>query len=389
MGYTYINVTSCFAVSVSLLALSILAVSLRVFIRWRTQIKPGHTFWQTHLDDVLCVLALIPCIGTTVALIYGTRKRIIGSHNLASNAESWMTTTTPDLVILEKLVYIIFIMQPLALGFMKLSVLFFYRRIFSIGSFTTISTIFIIITIGWMLAFFFGFVFTCRLNFSANWGSLAGISEHCPFGFLPTIIFTVLDAVLDLCILILPLPCIWALKLPSARKAQVFGVFLLGGFALSAATVRMVICIKQNTPSNAVREELIMGMPIYDIVGITSHGLFWTVVEVNVALIACCLPTLRPILSTVAVVTVTAFFGSMFKAIGYMSRSAKVSEDSVTDDESYNGIEFAKVPSGKEYSFQTRAAMPKNGTMSPFASDLSLVRLEQKFGTLGSLQSYQ
>jgi hypothetical protein len=71
MGYTYINVTSCFAVSVSLLALSILAVSLRVFIRWRTQIKPGHTFWQTHLDDVLCVLALIPCIGTTVALIYG------------------------------------------------------------------------------------------------------------------------------------------------------------------------------------------------------------------------------------------------------------------------------------------------------------------------------
>lgn len=38
----------------------------------------------------------------SLTLAPGTRKRIIGSHNLASNAESWMTTTTPDLVILEK-----------------------------------------------------------------------------------------------------------------------------------------------------------------------------------------------------------------------------------------------------------------------------------------------
>lgn len=104
-------------------------------------------------------------------------------------------------------------MQPLALGFMKLSVLFFYRRIFSVGRFTVVSTVVIVITIGWMLAFFFGFVFTCRLNFSANWGSLAGISENCPFGFLPTIIFTVLDAVLDLCILILPLPCVGLVRI--------------------------------------------------------------------------------------------------------------------------------------------------------------------------------
>jgi hypothetical protein len=40
-----------------------------------------------------------------------------------------------------------------------------------------------------------------------------------------------------------------------------------------------------------------MGMPTYDIIGITSHGLFWTVVETHVALIACCLPTLRTLFS--------------------------------------------------------------------------------------------
>lgn len=59
-----------------------------------------------------------------------------------------------------------------------------------------------------------------------------------------------------------------------------------------------------------------MGMPTYDIIGITSHGLFWTMVETNVALIACCLPTLRPILSMAAFGTAIASFGSFLQGLG-------------------------------------------------------------------------
>jgi hypothetical protein len=156
-------------------------------------------------DTIRYVLCKCVCAHFTYS-ITGSAKGIIGSHNDASNIENWITSTTPTLVILEKLVYITFILQPLALGFIKLAILFFYRRIFTIRSFQLTSLAFVIVTIGWMLAFFFGFVFTCRLNFAANWGSLASIAENCPFGFLPTIVFTVLDAWLDLCILVLPLP---------------------------------------------------------------------------------------------------------------------------------------------------------------------------------------
>lgn len=59
-----------------------------------------------------------------------------------------------------------------------------------------------------------------------------------------------------------------------------------------------------------------MGMPTYDIIGITSFGIYWAVVETNVALIACCLPTLRPILSMAPFSTVAASVGSIIQAMG-------------------------------------------------------------------------
>jgi hypothetical protein len=105
-------------------------------------------------------------------------------------------------------------MQPLALGFTKLAFLFFYRRIFVWAGFQKTSLVFIILTASFTLAFFFGFIFDCRLNFAANWGSLASIGENCPFGFQATIIFTVIDAALDLFILLLPLPWVWISEIP-------------------------------------------------------------------------------------------------------------------------------------------------------------------------------
>jgi hypothetical protein len=224
MSYIYINLTSCLATGIALLVLTLLAVALRITLRWRGARKVDGRPWSNHLDDLFCLLALIPTIGVSVVLIYGmpflterstslllttapgAKKGIIGAHNDPSNIENWITSTTPTIVILEKLVYIIFIMQPLALGFTKLAFLFFYRRIFTWPSFQRTSLVFVILTVAFTVAFFFGFIFDCRLNFAANWGSLASIAENCPFGFQATIAFTVIDAAFDLAILVLPLP---------------------------------------------------------------------------------------------------------------------------------------------------------------------------------------
>ncbi|EUC46253.1 hypothetical protein COCMIDRAFT_36086 [Bipolaris oryzae ATCC 44560] len=316
MGYGYINVTSCLATGIALTAATVVVVALRLGVAGRQANGSRDARFSKYLDDLFCLLALLPTIGISTVMIYGAAKGIIGGHNDPSNVEGWINSTTPELVILEKCVYMIFIMQPLAIGLTKLAFLFLYRRIFTWPSFQWTSLVFVILTVAFTIAFFLGFIFDCRLNFAANWGSLASITENCPFGFEATIAFTVFDAFLDLCILLLPLPWIWRLQIPTIRKIQLCGVFLLGGFAVTSAVVRMVICIKQNTPSAALNQQYIMGMPTYDIIGITSHGLFWTVVETNVALIACCLLKMRPVFSISGLGSLMVSIGCLLQKVG-------------------------------------------------------------------------
>lgn len=61
-----------------------------------------------------------------------------------------------------KVVWIVLFLQPIALGFIKLSALFFYRRIFIGKTFNILSWVLIGITSGWMVAFFFGLFFDCE-----------------------------------------------------------------------------------------------------------------------------------------------------------------------------------------------------------------------------------
>jgi hypothetical protein len=100
-----------------------------------------------------------------------------------------------------------FWLQPLILGFAKLSLLHFCRRIFSIfRSFQIVSMAMIVLVWGFMICFTIGLFFCCGSDIAANWGSLAEIGEKCTFGFLPTVIYTIIDAAFDLACLLLPIP---------------------------------------------------------------------------------------------------------------------------------------------------------------------------------------
>lgn len=71
MSYTYINVDSCLYASISLLILTVLAVILRITLRARSARKAPDIVWHKHLDDLFCLLALVPTIGVSVVMIYG------------------------------------------------------------------------------------------------------------------------------------------------------------------------------------------------------------------------------------------------------------------------------------------------------------------------------
>lgn len=98
----------------------------------------------------------------------------------------------------------------LAFGFIKLSIIFLYRRLFVTcrGTLfdwaTKISSSVVIL---WTISFFFGFVFSCGTHFSAAWGSLEESAKYCRELHLDNP-FVVSDLVTDIMILCIPLPVV-------------------------------------------------------------------------------------------------------------------------------------------------------------------------------------
>ncbi|EGP86179.1 uncharacterized protein MYCGRDRAFT_94394 [Zymoseptoria tritici IPO323] len=287
-----INEASVIALTSILTVLATLAVALRLLKADR-----GDTLlhrWK--IDDYFCVAALVLAYPIAGIIIWGAAMGSVGGHSGPAEAETWYTTAGPAWVVMGKVFWVTFFLQPLVLGCVRLAILFLYRRFFaSYQSFNIVSWILIGVVAGWTLAFFFGLLFDCGLQFDANWKSLGEIAEQCPFGFLPTIIYTILDACLDLFVLVLPIPWIFVLKLSTSKKLSLAGCFLLGGIATAAAFVRMTIFIQTSIPSQMMNRTSVMGLPIYDILGIVGNEVFWTMIETTIALIAVCLPAIRRI----------------------------------------------------------------------------------------------
>ena len=101
------------------------------------------------------------------------------------------------------------ILLTLALGFIKLSILSFYRRIFVTNRGTTMDIITKLSMLAislWTLAFVLLAIFCCGTKFAANWGSVAEQLQSCPVGFAIKYGLAISDLMLDLFIFILPLP---------------------------------------------------------------------------------------------------------------------------------------------------------------------------------------
>ncbi|KAF4303605.1 hypothetical protein GTA08_BOTSDO09538 [Botryosphaeria dothidea] len=243
---------STIALTVILTFIAALAVALRLLKRRKVdqlQRAVNAIVLGSHLDDLFCLVALVIIVAMSSMIVWGAAKGSIGAHSEELEGQRWITSVTPKWVILSKVVWVVLFLQPLALGFVKLSVVFFCRRLIVGRAFDIVSWTLVVTIACWMAVFFFGLFFDCGVEFAANWGSLSHIAARCPFGFMPTIIYTILDSVLDLAVLILPLPWIIKLRTPWTRKLYLCSCFMLGAFATAAAFVRMAFFIEAGIPA--------------------------------------------------------------------------------------------------------------------------------------------
>ena len=98
----------------------------------------------------------------------------------------------------------------MAYGFIKLSVLFFYRRLFVNGTstrFDIASKVAIGITSIWTIAFFLTQLFSCGRHVDWNWGPLIN-QTRCLSGLAYTDALYVSDFITDLLVICLPIPIV-------------------------------------------------------------------------------------------------------------------------------------------------------------------------------------
>lgn len=99
-----------------------------------------------------------------------------------------------------------------AYGFTKLSILYFYRRVLAAHAhpvFNWMSYIYIAIVAVWTLGFFLLLIFSCGAKFSLQWELLSDdVMKYCINPTPARLALAVSDLILDVLIIILPLPMV-------------------------------------------------------------------------------------------------------------------------------------------------------------------------------------
>jgi len=128
-----------------------------------------------------------------------------------------------------KIIFVIYFIYDSALFLTKLSALLFFSRIFPAYANAAWFNIIIYVTHGlnvaWFLGIIFGTLFMCN-PIAKNWNPMldgtCGETTALWYGSaIPSVI-------IDLIILLLPLPKIWGLQTSRARKGGIIAIFLLG-----------------------------------------------------------------------------------------------------------------------------------------------------------------
>ncbi|OTA55904.1 hypothetical protein K449DRAFT_468729 [Hypoxylon sp. EC38] len=265
------------ALSGSLMGLSMIAVGLRFWARRRHKL-------DFMADDWIASLALLSYIGASVCVFIMVHMKVLGysDHDFSSEQiESMGRKNNVSQIALD-------VLTNNTLACVKLSALFFYRRIFCASGkrtmFGTTTWVTIVVVILWLIVFQFLTGFQCGTHFSALWDG--SYIQYCTISFPFLYGLVISDFLLDIWILALPIPSILRLNTTLQRKVSIIGIFILAFVGLGASIARMVQYIK-----------IELGGPNYllytDHERLVTESFFYTMLEAGIALIAVNLPSLR------------------------------------------------------------------------------------------------
>ena len=141
--------------------------------------------------------------------------------------------------------------EKVAYGLVKLSILFFYRRIFRVQSFRRVNSVIISIVALWAFTYFFVTLFECGVNPGVQWG---GTKQAQKAACLDTsrllLSFAITDVITDFLVLVLPIREVWRLQMATKKKYAVTAIFALGALSTAAGIVRLGLVVISSSGSS-------------------------------------------------------------------------------------------------------------------------------------------
>lgn len=232
-------------------------------------------------DDCSILAATAAAIGLTVVACMGVHYGI-GKH-------SWDIPPL-NLVEIVKLAYISQLIYTVSLGFTKASLSLLLVRISTTNRTIKLTWTIFGITTAATVSTLIASIFQCT-PIHYRWermNPMSNLKGTCLQFDLLQYSTQGINIVTDLVLWLLPLRLITQVKLPRRQKWGLYIVFLLG-FLVPIASVSKLIVITKIvvSPDPAVSDLSYTG-------GVQISA--WSVVEVNIAIICCSMPTIRPLL---------------------------------------------------------------------------------------------
>ncbi|GAM87013.1 hypothetical protein ANO11243_050340 [Dothideomycetidae sp. 11243] len=272
------------AVMGTLTALSTIAVGLRLVARKKQRLP-------FKADDAFAVLALLMFIGAVACECEFTtnwpRETRRGPSRCGRRLDNVIVLALTDHRA-PQLALTWDVLAAAASAFIKLSALFFYRRLFVVPGirrpFDVASAATIALVGIWLIVYIIMPFVQCGTHTSILFK--AGLPQYCKKpqkGYYISLVTS--NFVLDLWILLLPIPSVLRLHTTTSKKISLVGVFLLAFTGLGASVARMVIYIEILT--GHFRNQL-----TYDPGRAQTRAAYLTHLESGIALVAVNLPSL-------------------------------------------------------------------------------------------------
>ncbi|RDW67442.1 uncharacterized protein DSM5745_09308 [Aspergillus mulundensis] len=250
------------AIVIAGLIFSTLSLALRVYTKATLLHKFG---W----DDVSMIGAWLFAIATQALCLYGYAHGGIGLH---------IWNITPQMFLdFQKGIFAAGIVYVPSLALAKASLIILYYRIVGQQRLYRYALYFIAaVVIGYSIAITFALIFACRPIAKAWNGALHGTCVDQNGLYAAT---AVTNTVTDVALIVVAIPVVWSLHMPTIQKIGLFFMFVVGCATVITSIIRLVTLfpfLKSNDKTYRV-----------------AWTDLWINVEANFIIICACLPFLR------------------------------------------------------------------------------------------------